>query len=51
MIRKVYKKQKIMKIKQIDREFNFVNVITKSKPYQIFKNLINNNTIIIKIIK
>lgn len=50
-IRKVYKKQKIVKIKWIDKESNSINTITKSKLYQVFKDLVNNNTITIKVIK
>ena len=33
IIQKVYKKQEIKEIKQIDREFNFINTIIKSKLY------------------
>lgn len=48
-IRKTYEKQEIVEIKWINKESNSTNTITKSKPYQALKNLINNNTIKIKI--
>ena len=39
----LYKKHKIAKVKWINRDSNFINIITKSKPLLALKRLININ--------
>ena len=50
-LRETYKKQKIIKIRQINKNDNLVNVMIKTKSCFVLKRLININTISMKITK
>ena len=44
-LQQLYKRKEIAEIKQINGGSNPINAITKSKPYQALKDLIDMNTI------
>lgn len=48
-IREAYEKREIVEIKWIDGESNPADAMTKSKPCQALKDLVDNNTITIKV--
>ena len=50
-LHQAYKWCKITKVKQIDGKDNPVDVITKAKPYQALKTLINTNKLNLKVIE
>ena len=50
-LRQLYKRREIAKVKQIDRDSNPADAITKSKPLLALKRLININRIKLKIVE
>ena len=46
-----YKRREITEVKQISSEDNLVDAITKAKPYQALKTLININKLNLKVTK
>ena len=49
-LRQAYERRKIMEVKWISGEDNLVDAITKAKPYQALKTLININKLNLKVI-
>ena len=50
-LRQLYKRREIAKVKQINRDSNPINAITKSKPLLALKRLININQIELKAVE
>ena len=50
-LHQLYKRREIAKIKQINRDSNPTDIITKSKPSSAFKQLINTNRIKLKTVE
>ena len=50
-LRQLYKRREIAKVKQINRDSNFINAIIKSKLLLTFKRLIDTNRIELKIVE
>ena len=48
-LHQAYKRHKIIKVKWISGEDNLADTITKVKPYQAFKTLININKLNLKV--
>ena len=50
-LQQLYKKREIAEIKQINKGSNPADTITKLKPYQALKDLININTVKLQVTK